>query len=1127
MNTNKSRSRSASLERSSSASIDNVKKGFFDFLNIDNKKKKRRASVQLGMVGRNSEEAKKISSSRRLSLKGAASVVISSSKLSKSSKKNGNNSTLGRGNSFEIKPLRYNKREYEHHFVPLTVVVATWNVGGHICSYSDLKGLKAWLIDTLPKYPQQNIHASDDEPDETVNASRMSMDIGTENCPDLYVLGLQEIVAFNAKNVMLSNQESQNCSRQWLDIFQCILPRQHKYKIVTSKSMVGIFLCVFVKECKMKGISCVRSTSVGVGLMGTGGNKGTVAVSLCYGRTSLCLMTAHLAAHRENVEGRCSDYKNVMTRTNFNTTSSSSADSANTGMEWCVLRKCSLYVSLATKSKEVRQLQPGETLVEQQRAVKKDGGRLWIQFKDGWTPTKASSFPGAKKLIAPRSNSESNTKASSSQNSTGATSLLPSDPSVSSLSLSEEDDRIALRAGKPLEHDVLFFFGDLNFRLGKSIDLDSAYQCIACNDLDQLLEYDQLCELQQRGRLFSSWTEARIKFNPTFKYLEGENEYDRRPSGKLRVPAWCDRIMWQAPNSTSPRVVPHLYTHCLDPKASDHKPVVASFTVKAQRPVTYICEQVTDSSFKPPDDLNLTRLFAISGAIDEKQIQSVLSDAATVGTQYVPPEFYVEIEQEQQEQEQQISMQKLRTLIAAEDAKNRKAETSNGPSDCEKDIKAINDQDDILQANKDDNSSMIYRFKAVLDESYLQHVPWVDAEMPPVMEASDNSVENNGSTSDFRDGAGERARRASIAMGPSRAVGATVDSPWSSTAADRVLDSSQMENVATAQKDVMERLAAVKKRHDAEIAQLRTAHRGILMEKEAALNQLRSQLRVQRQQFQLQLQDSEREHKSLIDRIAQLKQSIQQQRPSVQKKESTTFNWEVALANAKARIQTLEGRLEERERVLVEAQREVRERIAEGARMSIQVKVMRSTFDDELTALRLQVSTLIEGFKDLIPAEVLSSILIQKSSDNHSQVSVNGNIFQSNNTDNKGKKNYISKYQPDDIANDAPFSSRPARIRSETRSSSSPRKSANKNIIQKSINSPIELGYSSSPKLPKVSTTWFYKTNIDADEYGPFSTDEMQYWYSNGSLPDSLLVRMDKSTHYDRLADLGGAAFES
>ena len=59
----------------------------------------------------------------------------------------------------------------------------------------------------------------------------------------------------------------------------------------------------------------------------------------------------------------------------------------------------------------------------------------------------------------------------------------------------------------------------------------------------QLLERDQLIREKCENRVFSGWNEAPITFAPTYKYDFGTDIYDS--SEKARIPAYCDRVLWQ------------------------------------------------------------------------------------------------------------------------------------------------------------------------------------------------------------------------------------------------------------------------------------------------------------------------------------------------------------------------------------------------------------------------------------------------------------------------------------------------------------------------------------------------------------------------------------------------------
>ncbi|XP_063769477.1 phosphatidylinositol 4,5-bisphosphate 5-phosphatase A isoform X2 [Pseudophryne corroboree] len=139
-----------------------------------------------------------------------------------------------------------------------------------------------------------------------------------------------------------------------------------------------------------------------------------------------------------------------------------------------------------------------------------------------------------------------------------------------------------------LDHDLVFWFGDLNFRID-DLDLYFVKSTIQGNKLSLLWEKDQLNMAKSYEPVLSGFMEGPLTFPPTYKYDVGTNTYDT--SSKKRKPAWTDRILWKMkhpvsqPDTSSSAskdlsVALLSYGSHMHYTESDHKPVSAIFSVK-------------------------------------------------------------------------------------------------------------------------------------------------------------------------------------------------------------------------------------------------------------------------------------------------------------------------------------------------------------------------------------------------------------------------------------------------------------------------------------------------------------------------------------------------------------------
>lgn len=294
---------------------------------------------------------------------------------------------------------------------------------------------------------------------------------------DVYAIGFQEIVDLSTKNVVLSNSASVERAQYWQEqCTRCLATTDNHFTVIESKHLVGMFLVVLVRETLLPMIGDVRSSSLGIGVLGMMGNKGGICIRLTLYDSTICFVCSHLRAGQNATEGRNSDHHTIL---------------------------------------EKLVLEP---------------------TKEGLTSRKVPGGPSRQWLSID----------------------LSKDLSIS-------------------DHEYVFWFGDLNYRIdisSSSLTIEDVIES-AKGDWYTLIDKDQLnIERVSKSAVFHDYEEGTLTFPPTYKYQPGTDSYDVREK-KLRVPAWCDRVLWRTLNG-SESVQQTSYRRGVM-NMSDHKPVCATF----------------------------------------------------------------------------------------------------------------------------------------------------------------------------------------------------------------------------------------------------------------------------------------------------------------------------------------------------------------------------------------------------------------------------------------------------------------------------------------------------------------------------------------------------------------------
>lgn len=175
---------------------------------------------------------------------------------------------------------------------------------------------------------------------------------------------------------------------------------------------------------------------------------------------------------------------------------------------------------------------------------------------------------------------------------------------------SQQSGRPSLGAGRTLgtdstilDHEIVFWFGDLNYRIEESqdknssgsyssgsndssyLDVNRIHELIERKDYTLLKKRDQLNIEREKGNVFQNFEEGELTFAPTYKYQPNTNQYERRVEKKIRSPAWCDRVLFRTMNKKFLQVKQINYFRS-ELLPSDHKPVGSFFECKLRVIIT-------------------------------------------------------------------------------------------------------------------------------------------------------------------------------------------------------------------------------------------------------------------------------------------------------------------------------------------------------------------------------------------------------------------------------------------------------------------------------------------------------------------------------------------------------------
>ncbi|KAL9060328.1 MAG: hypothetical protein Q9162_000732 [Coniocarpon cinnabarinum] len=135
-----------------------------------------------------------------------------------------------------------------------------------------------------------------------------------QRTPSIIAIGFQEIVELTSQTIMNTEPlRRQQWEKTVSTQLHALASRNNteEYILLRGGQLVGASLSIFIQKSLLPVVKNVEGSLKKTGLQGLAGNKGAVAIRLDIADTSLCFVTAHMAAGFANYEERNRDYRTI------------------------------------------------------------------------------------------------------------------------------------------------------------------------------------------------------------------------------------------------------------------------------------------------------------------------------------------------------------------------------------------------------------------------------------------------------------------------------------------------------------------------------------------------------------------------------------------------------------------------------------------------------------------------------------------------------------------------------------------------------------------------------------------------------------------------------------------------
>lgn len=351
-----------------------------------------------------------------------------------------------------------------------------------------------------------------------------------------------------------SSSNPKTVMNRWQTTFLAALHEKvdSSFTLLSSSCMVGLALFVYVTAEVASHTYNLQAQCLPRGVGGVLGNKGALYVRMQLYDTSICFINSHLAAHRNGVRKRNSDYHAIYNAKIFTDPLQTIHDvlSAQTGMKQDKTIKKLREKQDILKQKLAKMMSIPDETMEEVIAGCSSSSKVTLKLTRNALSNTALSLLGTTSHFstAPSMNPSENNNSVAASGASGGN--FPTNLSEKEVNNANKDDiSSANKMFAAKDHDIILWLGDLNYRIEDSLTTSTVFKHIYSDDIITLSAYDQLSQEREKNVVFQEFSEGLLTFPPTYQYIPGQDIYDERKDKKRRCPAWCDRILWRVRNA--------------------------------------------------------------------------------------------------------------------------------------------------------------------------------------------------------------------------------------------------------------------------------------------------------------------------------------------------------------------------------------------------------------------------------------------------------------------------------------------------------------------------------------------------------------------------------------------------